>query len=198
VVPPLCRTPVVTDARDVAVVEDRYPARWTGKRAVVTLPEHVGASNSGPIREQLAGLIDRGAAVLIADMTATISCDQRGADALLYACQRASGNGTQLRVAAAGPGVRRALEAAGLDRLVSIHPSVEAAVGAAAPEGVIPLAPGPARRQNDDQVGSGHLRGSGLPGRETVSWLQGSPRRWCGGWSTAWPTGWCWLMTRAC
>jgi len=153
-VPPLCRTLVLADARDVAVVEDAFPARWTGQQAVVTLPEHVGASNSGRVREQLAGLIDRGAVVLIADMTATVSCDQQGADALLHAYQRALGNGTQLRVAAAAQGVRRVLDAAGLDRLISIHPSVDAAVGAGPSEAVISLAQRRARRQDDDHIGS--------------------------------------------
>jgi hypothetical protein len=87
----------LADARDAAVAavaEEPCPAEWTGKQAVVTLPEHVGASNSGQVREQLLGLIDRGAVVLIADMTATVSCDQQGADALLRAYQRACGSGT--------------------------------------------------------------------------------------------------------
>jgi len=136
------------------VVEEPLPARWTGKQAVVTLPEHVGALNSGPICGQLAELIDQGAAVLIADMTATVSCDQGGADALLQAYQRAAGNGTQLRVAATAESVRSALDAAGLDRLVSIHPSVEAAAGAVAPAGVIPLTPRRASKQDDDQASS--------------------------------------------
>ena len=56
-----------------------------------------------------------------------------GADALLPACKRASANGTQLRVAAAGHGVRSALDAARLDGLVLLQPSVAAAAGAAAP-----------------------------------------------------------------
>jgi hypothetical protein len=56
-----------------------------------------------------------------------------GADALLHAYQRASANGMQLRVAAADRGVRSALDAARLDGLVLLQPSVEAAAGAAAP-----------------------------------------------------------------
>jgi anti-anti-sigma factor len=154
-VPPLRRTLVLADARDAAVVKDPYPARWTGKRVVVTLPEHVGASDAGQLREQLLGLIGQGVAVLVADMTATVSCDQQGADALLHAYQRASGKGTQLRVAATAQGVRRTLDAAGLDRLISIHPSVEAAIGTAAPEAVISLAQWRAARRDDDQAGSG-------------------------------------------
>jgi anti-anti-sigma factor len=151
-VPPLCRALVSTGARDAVVVEGPFPVRWTGAQAVVTLPEHVGASNSGQVREQLAGLIDRGAAVLIADMTGTVSCDQGSTDALLHAYQRASGNGTQLRVAATAPVVRSALDAAGLDRLISIYPSIEAAADTEAPADTIPLVPRPTGRRDDDRV----------------------------------------------
>ena len=41
---------------------DRAPVRWAGQQAVVTLPEHIGAPNSGPIGEQLLDLIDQGTA----------------------------------------------------------------------------------------------------------------------------------------
>ena len=118
---------------------------------MVTLPEHIGVSNSGQIREQLLELVNRGAAVLIADMTGTVSCDHGGADALLRAYQRASVSGAQLRVAVTAQIVRRVLDASGLDRLVSIYPSVEAAITAGTP-GVIPLVPRPGKGQGEDQV----------------------------------------------
>jgi anti-anti-sigma factor len=109
---------------------------------VVALPEHIGGSDSGPIREQLLDLLDQGAEVLIADMTGTLSCDRSGAEALVRAYQRASVGRAKLRVAVTTEVVRQALEASGLDRLVSIYPSVEAATAAGAP-GVIPLVPRP-------------------------------------------------------
>jgi PAS domain S-box-containing protein len=114
----------------------------------MTLPERIGVSDSGPVREQLLDLLDQGVAVLIADMTGTVSCDPAGADALLRAHQRATAGGALLRVAVTAPVVRQVLEASGLDRLVSIYPSVEAAIAAGAP-GVIPLLPrlGPGDRQ---------------------------------------------------
>ena len=114
---------------------------------MVTLPEHIGAADSGSIRGQLLELLDQGAAVLIADMTGTLSCDGSGAAALRQAYQHASANGAQLRVGVAAPAVRQTLEASGLDRLVSIYPSVEAAIAAGTP-GVIPLPrSGPGQRQ---------------------------------------------------
>jgi PAS domain S-box-containing protein len=115
---------------------------------VITLPEHIGVSDSEPIREQLLDLLNQGAAVLIADMTGTLACNRSGADALLRAHQHALADGAQLRVAVTAPVVREVLEASGLDRLVSIYPSVEAAIAVAAP-GVIPLLSrtGPGERQ---------------------------------------------------
>lgn len=50
--------------------EGANPVRWTGKLAVVTLPEHIDVSNAGQIREDLLSVINRGAAALIADMHA--------------------------------------------------------------------------------------------------------------------------------
>ena len=50
------------------MVNDTYPVRWTGRQAVVALPEHIDVSNAGEIREELLWVINRGAAALIADM----------------------------------------------------------------------------------------------------------------------------------
>jgi len=124
---------------------------------VVTLPEHVGVADSGSIRVQLLELLDRGAAVLIADMTGTLSCDRSGAAALVHVCQRASDGGAQLRVGVTAPAVRRVLEASGLDRLVWIYPSVEAAIAAGVP-GVIPLLPRPGPGPGERPAGSRRRR----------------------------------------
>src|ERR1039457_2101878 len=64
-----------------------------GPQAVVALPEHIDVSNAGRIREQLLLVINSGAATMIADMTATVSCDHAGADAVARAYQRAAAAG---------------------------------------------------------------------------------------------------------
>ena len=110
------------------------------RQAVIALPEHIDVSNAGPIREELLWAINRGAKALIADLTATISCDHAGADALARAYQRAVLSGTELRIVVTAPIVRRMLSLNGLDRLVPIYPSLEAATAARAPAAVIPLA----------------------------------------------------------
>jgi len=135
-----------------AVLEDIYPVRWAGKQAVVTLPEDIDVSNAGQIREQLLTVINRGAAVLIADMTATVSCDYAGGEAVFRAYQRAVISGTDLRLVVTAQLVRRLLSYDGLDRLVSIYPSVEAAQAVRTPAQVLGLVPRPASVRADDQA----------------------------------------------
>jgi anti-sigma B factor antagonist len=106
---------------------------WAGSRAMVRLPDHIDLSNAGPIAEELLALINRGPDALIVDMTATASCDYAGAEALVRAYRRAVASGTQLRLVMPAPVVRSLLTLNGLDRLVSVYPSREAAIVAAPP-----------------------------------------------------------------
>lgn len=122
--------------------EDRCLVQWTGRQVVVTLPEHLGMSNADRVREQLLWVINRGADVIIADLTGTVSCDYSGADAVARAHHRAVANGTQLRLVVLADVVRRVLSLSGLDRLISIYPTVEAAVAAGAGRPRVPGEPG--------------------------------------------------------
>jgi anti-sigma B factor antagonist len=114
-------------------VEDLYPVEWAGGQAVVTLPEHIGISNAGQVREQLLSVINRGATILIADMTATISCDHAGADAVIRVRQRAVASGTELRLVVTAQTVARVLSLVGLDRTVAVYPSLDTATAARPP-----------------------------------------------------------------
>ena len=165
-----------------------------GPQAVVTLPEHIDVSNAGQIREQLLSVINRGATAVIADMTATVSCDQAGADAVARAYQRAVVSGTQLRLVVSAQIVRRMLSLSGLDRLVSIYPSLEAAIAAGAPA-VFPPAP---RRPVHRPTASHRPTGpnghgpasSRRPTRGTGREPRRSPRLCSGRSSTPSPMGW--------
>jgi len=108
------------------------PVQWTGQQAVVTFPEHIDYSSAGQICEQLLWIINRGADVLIADLTGTASCDYSGADALARAHHRAVANGTVLRLAVTADVVRRVLSINGLDRLAAVYPDLDAALAAGA------------------------------------------------------------------
>lgn len=106
--------------------------RWTGRRAVVTLPQHIDSSNADQVRERLLWIVNRGAAVLIADLAGTASCDYSGADALARAHHRAVANGTELRLVVTGDVVRRVLSLSGLDRLAGVYPDLDGAIAAGA------------------------------------------------------------------
>jgi anti-anti-sigma factor len=110
--------------------EDTCPVQWTGQLAVVTLPRNIDSSNASQIGEQLLLVINRGAAVLVADMTGTVSCDYSGADALARAYRRAAANGTQLRLVVTAHAIRRLLALNGLDRLAAVYPDLDGALAA--------------------------------------------------------------------
>ena len=108
------------------------PVQWTGQQALVTLPQHIHSANAGQLREQLLWIINRGAAVLIADLTGTVSCDFSGADALKGAHHRAVANGSELRLVVTADAVRRVLTLNGLDRLLAVYPDLVGALAAGA------------------------------------------------------------------
>ena len=112
--------------------DDEFPVEWAGRRAIVGFPEHVDVTNVEQLRDRLLSVINRGA-VVIADMTGTLSCDHASMDAIARACQRAAVNRTQFSLVVTAPVIRRVLAIEGLDQLVSIYPSLEAASAAETP-----------------------------------------------------------------
>ena len=107
--------------------DDQFPVEWAGRQAIVAFPERIDVSNVDLLSDRLLSVINRGPAVLIVDMAATRSCDHAAVDAIARACQRASISGTQFRLVVAASVIRRVLGIEGLDRLVPIYPSREAA-----------------------------------------------------------------------
>ncbi len=95
-------------------------------------------SNAAQIREQLRAVFDGGAPVVIADMSATAWCDYVGADTVVRACQLAAVHQAGLRLVATAPAVKRLLAAEGVDRLVPVYSSMEAAITAGEPDGPNP------------------------------------------------------------
>jgi anti-anti-sigma factor len=117
--------------------------QWQSRQAIVTLPDYIDASNASQIGEDLHALINRGATELIADMTATVSCDYSGADAMVHAHRHALINGTQLRLVVTTQIVQRVLTLNGLDRLIPVYPFRAAATAAGRRQ----------RRSSDTQAG---------------------------------------------
>lgn len=103
------------------------------------LPRQVGAASAGPVGEQLMAVLGQGATVLIADMTATRSCDHAGTGVLARVYQRAVAQGTELRLVIGAAVVRRVVALSGLDQLVPVFATLRAARAAQPPAAVVPL-----------------------------------------------------------
>lgn len=108
---------------------------WSGRQAVVTFPEHVGGLDAARIGEQLLGALSHGAVTVVADMSATRSCDPAAAVVMARAYQRAAASQAELRLVISAPDVRRLVTAEALDRLVPVYSSLEAALGSGTPDG---------------------------------------------------------------
>jgi anti-sigma B factor antagonist len=135
------------------MLEDIDPVQC-GQQAVMALPGHMDASSAGQIREELLSVINGGATALIADMTATTSCDHAGADAVVRAFQRAVICGTELRLVVTSQHVSRVFSLTGLDRLVRIYLSLEAATAAGPPAEVLAVVAGPGLGDSRSSGGS--------------------------------------------
>jgi anti-sigma B factor antagonist len=98
------------------------------RAVVVALPEEIDLTNAAGVAEQLT-LADRHPIVII-DMSATRFCDCAGARAIVLAHKRAAEGGAELRLVVTAEPVRRIFGLLGVDRLLDLYPSVEAAHGA--------------------------------------------------------------------
>jgi anti-sigma B factor antagonist len=103
------------------------------KPVVVRLPAEIDMANAERIGERLCSTITRGAAVVIADMTSTVFCDSAGARQFVLAHNYADAHDAQLRFVIPDRNMLRVLTLTGLDQLLSIYPSLDAAVSAGPP-----------------------------------------------------------------
>ena len=83
--------------------DDLFPVKWAGRRATVSFPGRVDISNASQLRDRLQAVISRGAALLVADMSGTASCDHAAVEVIARACQQAAINGTQVRLVVTAP-----------------------------------------------------------------------------------------------
>ena len=103
-----------------------YEVHWVGQRAVITMPTEIDAANADEIRQALLAAVSPGTAILIIDMSGTTFCDSAGLKAIITAHSRAAETDTQLRLVATT--VLRILTIVGVDQLIPIYPTLEAAL----------------------------------------------------------------------
>lgn len=94
---------------------------------IVHLPEEIDIANAEMVGEELIATIGRGA-VVVADMTATVFCDSQCIRHLLVANDQAKEAGAELRLVIQSEAVLRVLRITGVDRLLNIYPSLDAAL----------------------------------------------------------------------
>jgi anti-sigma B factor antagonist len=114
----------------MAVPEEHCAVLWVGQVAVVSLPAEIDISNADQVREDLLSTVNRGAALLVADMSATTFCDSAGVNALVRAFKRATASASGMRLVVSAPAVQRILAITGVDHLIDMYPSVAAAMAA--------------------------------------------------------------------
>ena len=100
----------------------------SGPPVVVTLPAEIDTTNADQVYDQLRAPFAAGAAIVIADLTATTFCDSRGIDRMITVWGNAEAVGCQLRLAASpGGAVAALLELLGIGEMLTIFPSVDEA-----------------------------------------------------------------------
>jgi anti-sigma B factor antagonist len=95
---------------------------------IVALPDEIDIANSERIGDEMRAALSPDAAVVIADMTRTAFCDSSGIRRLLVANDKATAVGAELRLVIESCAVLRILQVTGADRLLSIYPSLQAAL----------------------------------------------------------------------
>ena len=108
--------------------EERFPAMWSDQTAVVTAAGEIDLTNAEWLRDALLSALNAGASGLVVDLTATTFIDSAGVTALVRASRRASASDAVLRLAVTAPAVLRVLNLVGIDQLISVYPSVAAAL----------------------------------------------------------------------
>lgn len=106
---------------------DAIPIQWTLRGVVVTLPDEIDAANSELVHAALAGALNASPAVLVADMTGTTYCGSEGLHVLAGTHRAAQQAGIPLRIAGVHAMVHRILTLTGVNQLLDVYPSTEAA-----------------------------------------------------------------------
>jgi anti-sigma B factor antagonist len=107
--------------------------RWSGRHAIVTMPDEIDLTNSGDLNEQLAAVIAQSPRAVTVDMTATTFCDSAGINVLARAHQLVTDNGGELRIALGSSPVARIIQLVGLDQIVPVYPDVQHSLDGDAP-----------------------------------------------------------------
>jgi anti-sigma B factor antagonist len=99
--------------------------------AIVGLPVELDITNAAQAQAELCAAFGPGVTVVIGDMSHSAYCDSSGIRSLVVAHDLATTRNAELRLAITADAVLRALKLTGVDRLLNLYPSLEAALGPA-------------------------------------------------------------------
>ena len=100
---------------------------------IVTLPAEIDIANGAAVGQQLCSAFAPGVTLVIADMTPTVFCDSSGISQLVLAHHCAAAHHAQLRLVVPHHQVLGVLQVTGVDRLLAVYPSLDAALAAGSP-----------------------------------------------------------------
>jgi anti-sigma B factor antagonist len=106
-----------------------YEIREVNGAAVVALTGDVDLQTSPQVRQQLLECLDRQARIVV-DLSAVSYIDSSGVASLVEAFQVSRKKGASFSLASVSSAAMRVLSLARLDKVFTIHPSVDAATAA--------------------------------------------------------------------
>jgi anti-anti-sigma factor len=109
--------------------------RWSGRHAIVTMPDEIDLTNSGDLYGLLAAVIAQSPQTVTVDLTSTTFCDSAGIGVLARAHQLATTDGAELRIALGHSPVTRIIQLTGLDQIMPVYPDVQHSLDTDAPSG---------------------------------------------------------------
>lgn len=104
------------------------PVRWLDQVAVAATPAEIDISNADTVRTDLLSVVSEGPATLVIDMSQTTFCDSAGVNVLVRVYRQARAAGVPVRLVTTGSAVRRVLAITGVDHLIGMFATVEAAL----------------------------------------------------------------------
>jgi anti-anti-sigma factor len=117
------------------MTEPDQGVRWSGRHAIVAMPDEIDLTNSGDLDEQLAAVIAESPETVTVDLTTTTFCDSAGINVLARAHELTAASGGELRIALGHSPVARIIQLVGLDQIVPVYPDVQHSLDAGAPSG---------------------------------------------------------------
>ena len=106
--------------------------RWSGRHAIVTMPEETDVINAPDVAELISAAAAGSPEVITVDLTATVFCDSAGVEVLARAREVAAARGVDFRLALGGSPVARILQLTGLDEVMPLYRDVPHSLAAPA------------------------------------------------------------------